>query len=112
MEKRMQVGLIGLVTLTLCAFSWTGQGFAGAWEDAQKLQQSGQQASGSVQGTNPHQERARTQAASGWDNKYQSPPPPVSLPSHNVGVNPHDLKQHDPKPRKLQRVVPPPPTSQ
>jgi hypothetical protein len=112
MEKRMRVGLICLAMLTLVAVTGTGPSWAGAWEDAQKLQQSGQQASGSVQGANPSQERARTQAASGWDNRYQAPPPPVALPSHNVGVNPHDLKQYDPKPKKLQKVVPPPPSSQ
>ncbi len=89
---------------------WSAPSLAGAKEDAQKLQRSGEQAQSSAQGTNPNLERARTQAGSGWDTKYQSPPPPVHLPHHNVGVNPQDLKQYDPKPRKLQKVVPPPPT--
>lgn len=103
------------VFLSGAIFVWlimgmTGTGLAGAWEDAQRLKRSGEQASSSAQGTNPNYERARSQAGSGWDTKYQSPPPPVHLPHDRVGVNPHDLKKYDPKPGKLQKVVPPPPT--
>lgn len=111
MHRQWLIVLIGFIMMALTAFTWTGQGLAGAWDDAQKLQQSGQQASGSLQGTNPNYEGARSQAGSGWDSRYQSPPPAVHLPSHNVGVNPQDLKKYDPKPRKLQQVEPPPPSA-
>jgi len=90
---------------------WTAPGWADAWQDAQKLKSSGQHAQGTAQGTNPNLEQARTQAGSGWDSRYQSPPPPVHLKNEQAGVNPQDLKRYDPKPMKLQKVVPPPPTS-
>jgi hypothetical protein len=111
MRRQWLTIVLGTCTLSLITVSWTGQSVAGAWQDAQKLQQSGQQAEGSAQGTNPDYEKARSQAGSGWDSRYQSPPPAVHLPSHNVGVNPQDLKKYDPKPRKLQQVEPPPPSA-
>jgi|UniRef100_A0A7V6DPY1 type II secretory pathway pseudopilin PulG len=100
---------IGVLILGLM-LAWTAPGLAGAYQDAQKLKNSGNQAQSSAQGTKPNLENARTQAGSGWDTKYQSPPPAVHLPNNRVGVNPQDLKKYDPKPMKLQKVVPPPPT--
>ncbi len=109
MAKRfLAASLLGAMFIWLI-LGIPGKGLAGAWEDAQKLKRSGEQASSSAQGTNPNYETVRSQAGSGWDNKYQSPPPPVHLPHDRVGVNPHDLKKYDPKPGKLQKVVPPPP---
>jgi len=105
-----KVLVMGVLILGLM-LAWTVPGLAGAYQDAQKLKNSGQQAQSTAGGTNPNLESARTQAGSGWDNKYQSPPPPVRLPNDRVGVNTQDLKRYDPKPMKLQKVVPPPPTS-
>lgn len=105
-----KVFVMGVLILGLM-LAWTVPGLAGAYQDAQKLQRSGEQAKSTAQGTNPNLEKARAQAGSGWDSKYQSPPPAVHLPNDKVGVNPQDLKKYDPKPMKLQKVVPPPPTS-
>lgn len=105
-----RVLMAGMLTAALVGASGSTT-FAGAFDEAQKLRESGQQAAGSAGGSHPSYEGARTQAGSGWDSQYQSPPPPVHLPSHNVGVNPQDLKQYDPKPGKLEKVSPPPPSS-
>ncbi len=111
MRRQWPMILLGTLTFFLIAVPWSNQSLADAWQDAQKLQQSGQQAQGSAQGTKPDYEKVRSQAGSGWDNRYQSPPPAVHLPSYNVGVNPQDLKKYDPKPKKLQQVEPPPPSA-
>lgn len=95
--------LMGVFTLLPVSGSFVSNGYAAgsALGQAQSIERnsSGAAHSGSA-------ESARERAGRGFDTPSGSPPV-VDLTGKKGVVDPKDLKKDDPKPRKLQKVVPP-----